>query len=90
MKLTALQQNSVTATKGGDLKLRSRIPDLIKVYAPDAPVSELAESLGISAPSLYRLLANRESAPSEKTMVALCNYFQCSPGDLFELVRMPA
>lgn len=67
-------------------KLRNRLAVLIAEYNVKRPgtkltLRELSKQTGVARETLSRMM-NGEAGVSGKTIEALCNFFQCQPGDL--------
>lgn len=50
-------------------------------------IADVAKGTGLSRQTVYDWAANRVSRFDERTILALCNYFECNVGDLMVLVE---
>ncbi len=70
------------------LKLLLMEKNLARAKAGEPPLTirKLAEETGLALSTITGLTANRARRVDYDTLNALCNYLECTPGELFEYV----
>jgi len=51
-------------------------------------IKDIAEDTGLHRNTISNMLNHKNNTYSDETIVALCLYFDCDPGDLFKLVEI--